>query len=116
MTHRREINQAWDLVETEGALVAVRAMIEICEDSNAPAPARATAGAALLRAAGMFDRNGRDSDDKPAVDMTAEEIRQRIAQLQAEARTLKPKNPGDFSDGSNGDDDGSDDDEGDLFE
>lgn len=39
-----------------GARSAYAALLAVCEDPKAPAPARATAGVALLRAAGMFER------------------------------------------------------------
>lgn len=84
MTRRREIDEAQKRIDTEGARVAVAALIEVCRDTKAPAPARATAGTSLLRAAGFFDRTTREDDSKDASEMTAEQIQRRIAQLQAE--------------------------------
>ena len=41
-------------IRTEYAEKAVNGLVAICEDKSAPAPARAAAGVAILRAAGLF--------------------------------------------------------------
>lgn len=84
MTRRREIEDAKERIATEGAGVAVEALIAVCRDTKAPAPARATAGTSLLRAAGLFDRTTRDDDSKEPSEMTGEELRRKIEWLQAQ--------------------------------
>lgn len=68
----------------EGVEAAVQAMIEICKDKTAPAPARATAGAALLRAAGFYEKVD-NPDEKDPAEMTPEELSEAIARLEREA-------------------------------
>jgi hypothetical protein len=65
-----------------GVEAAVSALIGVCEDPKAPAPAKATAGTSLLRAAGLFDRVQDAHQDKEASEMTAEELSRAIADLQ----------------------------------
>lgn len=70
---RRDTRDVRELIEARGAKAAAQALIEVCEDPKAPAPARATAGTALLRAAGMFDKESRE-DDKPLWEMDGNEL------------------------------------------
>lgn len=73
-------------IQTEGAEAAYDALLGVCKDPKAPAPARATAGVALFRAGGFMDAKQNASDKRPE-EMTAEEIASRIAELRAERDT-----------------------------
>jgi hypothetical protein len=72
-------------VRTRGLKVALNALIEVAADSKAPAPARATAGTSLMRAAGAFSKAEEDAlEVKPLDQMTA-------AELEAESRRLRAR-------------------------
>ena len=75
---------ARERIRGEGIDAAVQAMIEICRDKTAPAPARATAGAALIRAAGLYE-NTDDPTSKDPAEMTAAELGAAIKRLEREA-------------------------------
>lgn len=68
-------------VQTDGVEAAVDALISVCRDPNAPAPAKSTAGTSLLRAAGFFDRDSSQQEKEPH-EMTAAELRAHTAQLE----------------------------------
>lgn len=70
-------------VRTEGAEAAYETALEICRDSKAPAPARATASATIFRVGGYFDRNNSDASEREPHEMTAEELAQEIERLSA---------------------------------
>ncbi|MFG1379504.1 hypothetical protein [Xanthobacter autotrophicus] len=111
MSRRKEIDEVRDLIETRGVKAAAKALIEVCSDPKAPAPARATAGTALLRAAGMFEKVERD-DNKDVAEMDGFELRRATARICAQLDELK-KSPASasFADPSADDDedDGGDD-------
>lgn len=69
-------------IQTEGAEAAYNALLGVCMDPKAPAPARATAGTALFRAGGFMDAKQSASEKKPE-DMTWDEMSSRIAELRA---------------------------------
>jgi hypothetical protein len=72
-------------VRTRGLKVALNALIDVAADSKAPAPARATAGTSLMRAAGAFSKAEEDAlEVKPLDQMTA-------AELEAESRRLRAR-------------------------
>lgn len=52
-------------VKTRGVRIAYKALTSVCEDPKAPAPAKATAGVAILRAAGVFARADEDPEIEP---------------------------------------------------
>ena len=68
-------------IAVTGVEAAVTALIGVCEDPKAPAPAKATAGTSLLRAAGMLDRNADALREKDQAEMTPEELTQAIADI-----------------------------------
>lgn len=69
-------------IKIEGARKAVEALISVCDDPKAPAPAKATAGTSLLRAAGLFDKGaGEEASSKELHEMTAEELSREIARI-----------------------------------
>ena len=69
-------------IQTEGAEAAYNALLGVCMDPKAPAPARATAGTALFRAGGFMDAKQNASEKKPE-EMTWDEMNARIAELRA---------------------------------
>ena len=72
-------------LQMTSAELAVIALEEVAADKNAPAPARATAGTALLRAAGYFERRGDADSDKQPHEMSAEELQEAITNMQVAA-------------------------------
>ncbi|MDF2995826.1 MAG: hypothetical protein K0R27_1463 [Xanthobacteraceae bacterium] len=72
----------------EGVSAAVDALIEVCRDKKAPAPARATAGTTILRANGMLATAAADLDEKPPEELSAAEIAARIRQINLENQEL----------------------------
>lgn len=71
-------------VQSEGLEVAYEALVAVCKDPKAPAPAKATAGTTLFRAGGAFDKDAQRGNAKPPEEMTAEEITARLAELRAQ--------------------------------
>lgn len=69
-------------IQTESAEVAVTALEEVAANKDAPAPARATAGSALLRAAGFFERREAAGEVKPIHEMSLAEVQARLVELQ----------------------------------
>lgn len=61
-----------DDLKSAGVRIAYNALTSVCQDGKAPAQARATAGVALLRAAGMLDKHESEAD-KEIHDMTPDE-------------------------------------------
>ncbi|MGL4939761.1 MAG: hypothetical protein ACRC44_00020 [Bifidobacterium asteroides] len=74
-------------IATEGVDAAIEALIATCRDPKAPAPAKSSAGTALLRAGGWF--NARDpEDDIPPHEMTGEQLQRAIARLRRDSDAL----------------------------
>ena len=71
-------------IQTEGLPAAFDALMAVCKDPKAPAPAKATAGTTIFRAGGVFDKDAHKGSNKPVEDMTAEEIATRLAELRAQ--------------------------------
>ena len=72
-------------VRTRGLRVALNALIDVAADSKAPAPARATAGTSLMRAAGAFSKAEEEAlEAKPIEQMTAAQMDREIAKLRAQ--------------------------------
>lgn len=69
-------------IQTDGVTAAVTALIDVCRDAKAPAPAKASAGAALLRAAGLLNP-GEESGvfEKSPSEMSSEELQAAIARI-----------------------------------
>lgn len=87
------------LLRGKGAKKAIRALLGVCGDPRAPAPAKATAGSALLRAGGFFEKF--DAADEEAEPTSVEDLERTIERLKAHAATLPdaapepaPKPPG----------------------
>lgn len=73
------------LARTEGAQIAYKTAVAICQDPKAPANAKATAASLLLRLGGYLDRSdeagGRGKDPS---EMSAEELQAAIDRGRAE--------------------------------
>lgn len=82
-----------DLIRSEGVRAAYRALREVCDDAKAPAPARATAGTALFRAAGLFEKAESDPAGKEPHEMTADELSRHSRNLQRQLTALRRKAP-----------------------
>ena len=74
-------------IRTEAARDALTALRAVCRDTKAAANARATAGAAIFRAAGLYEKSD-DGDGKADHELTASELQRRIDRLEADARGL----------------------------
>lgn len=70
-------------IALDGVPAAVNALIEVCESKTAPAPAKATAGTSLLRAAGFFEKAGELDSGKQPHEMTPEELQRAIDRLRS---------------------------------
>lgn len=75
-------------IKVHGARAAYAALLDVCENPKAPAPSKATAGVALLRAAGMFDKTDDPADIEPH-QMTAKQINQRLKHLYRQLRPIR---------------------------
>lgn len=80
---REALERAKGRLQTEGVEAAVDALIAVCRDKQAPANAKSTAGSALLRANGLFDR-GTTTPDKELHEMSFAELTEHSARLQRE--------------------------------
>ena len=67
-------------IQTEGAEAAYAAALSVCQDTKAPAPARATCSTTLFRAAGFLNVRDGEAPKEPH-EMTAAEIDARIDEL-----------------------------------
>lgn len=68
-------------IQTDGVTAAVDALIGVCRDAKAPAPAKASAGAALLRAAGLLTPGEDAGTDRGPSEMSAAELKAAVARL-----------------------------------
>lgn len=74
-------------IKTEGVDAAIEALIGVCADPKAAAPAKSSAGTSLIRAAGFFDRRDPDEDLQPH-EMTGEQLQRAIARLKLDSDAL----------------------------
>jgi hypothetical protein len=72
-------------VATNGIRIAYNALVSVCQDPKAAAPAKSAAGTALLRAAGVFARAEEASEKEPH-QMDGAELQRAIAKLKSEAK------------------------------
>lgn len=61
-------------LRTTGLEAAVEALIGVCQDKAAPAPAKATAGVAIMRANGLMLDKSAGTPQKSAAEMSPEEL------------------------------------------
>lgn len=78
---RASLERAKARLQTEGVEAAVDALIAVCRDEKAAPNARSTAGSALLRANGLYER-GTAAPEKELHEMSLEELRERSARLE----------------------------------
>lgn len=78
-------------IRTEGAAKAYKALLAVCEDAKSPAPARATAGVAILRASGAFERAA-DGGKQSLDDMSTEDLRAIERKLSRELEAMQRGN------------------------
>src|SRR5262245_51835633 len=79
-------------IKTEGVTAAYDAMVSICRDPKAPAPARATASVTLFRAAGYLSKKAEEEDEsegKPLDQMTDAEMQRELRRLRAHRLRLQ---------------------------
>jgi len=78
---REALERAKGRLQTEGVEAAVDALIDVCRDKEAPANAKSTAGSALLRANGLFEK-GTTAQEKELHEMSLDELREHSARLE----------------------------------
>ena len=93
-------------IQTEGAEAAYQALLGVCRDPKAPAPAKATSGTTLFRVGGFMDIKQGGVDKKPE-EMTSEELMSRISELRAEREQLAAGLPVEDDQGDDDSDDKS---------
>lgn len=67
-------------VKTEGLEAACEALVRVCRDPKAPAPAKATAATTLFRAAGMLEKSDEELSEISPADMTPEQLDRALRQ------------------------------------
>jgi hypothetical protein len=77
------------LLRGKVAKEAIKTLVGVCRDPRAPAPAKATSGAALLRAGGHFEKF--DADEDEAAPVTVEELERIEARLKAVVDAMPPE-------------------------
>ncbi|WLS07523.1 hypothetical protein Q9314_15245 [Shinella sumterensis] len=87
-SERREaMERAKHLLQTEGVIAAVEALVSVCRDPKAPAPAKSTAGTSILRAGGFFDQKNNDPD-KELHQMSMQELRDFSNRIENEKQAM----------------------------
>lgn len=79
-----------DQIRTEGARAAYQALLGVCRDKTAPAPARATAGTTLMRAAGLLEKREEKPQD-PFDALSSSDLKKVIAGLEKTVGEAGPK-------------------------
>jgi hypothetical protein len=67
-------------IQTEGVEAAYEAALAVCQDTKAPAPARATCATTIFRAGGFFNAR-EDQSQKEPHQMTRAEIEARLSEM-----------------------------------
>lgn len=80
----------------ECAEKAIDALTDVAADKNAPAPARATAGTAILRSAGFFEKGETGPSSKQLHEMTGEELQAEVARIRRKLSDADPEDSGVF--------------------
>lgn len=70
-------------IRAGGARIAFNALKSVCQDSKAPAQAKATAGTTILRAAGLFEKQ-EETNNSDLHKVPPEKLANEIARLEAE--------------------------------
>jgi hypothetical protein len=84
-------------IKTKGVRAAYNSLLSVCQDPKAPAPARATAGVALLRAGGFLLASADATKEKEPHEMTAEELAAEIRKLSRKERELRRDSQADIA-------------------
>lgn len=98
------LNRVMHKLRTTGIEAAVDALIAVCADPKAAAPAKSAAGAALLRANGLYGEKPNRSQ-KPPSEMSPEELSEALDELKADLAARKAVEADD--DGSSGSEGGA---------
>lgn len=93
MAHKRALLAR---IQTEGTDAAYDALLSVCRDPKAPAPARATSATTLFRAAGYLDTKQGGAAKAPD-EMSAAELQARIKELRSGQRAPGSSAPVDQS-------------------
>ncbi|MGO4336025.1 hypothetical protein AB4037_14045 [Labrys sp. KB_33_2] len=72
-------------IATESAMAAAIALTEVCRSTKASPQAKASAGSALLRASGLFDKPSEKLIPRDPHEMTADEIAAELDRLERAA-------------------------------
>ena len=91
---REALERARHKLQTEGIEAAVEALVSVCRDPKAPAPAKSTAGTSLLRANGFFDRAAMEPE-KELHEMSLDELKARATRLERDREALLAEIEGD---------------------
>lgn len=83
-------------IQTEGAEAAYKAALDVCQDTKAPAPARATCATTILRAGGYLVSKEGESSTKEIHEMTSAELNERLQELRAQRLSLSSGQDGPF--------------------
>lgn len=87
-SERREaMERAKHLLQTQGVIAAVEALVAVCRDPKAPAPAKSTAGTSILRAGGFFDQKNSEPE-KDLSQMSMQELRDFTNRLEIEKQAV----------------------------
>lgn len=84
---REAVERARHKLQVEGVGAAVDALISVCRDPKAPAPAKSTAGTSLLRAGGFFDKDA-VAPQKELHEMTFAELVEQSARLERDREAV----------------------------
>jgi hypothetical protein len=84
---REAMERARHRLQAEGVEAAIDALISVCRDPKSPAPAKATSGAALLRAGGFFDKDATAPQKEPH-EMTFAELAEQSARLERDREAM----------------------------
>ena len=77
-------------IRREGAQAAYESLLAVCRDPKAPSPAKATAGVALLRAAGLLGKKAEeDADETEEKPMTMPQMERYLRLLGQRRRALE---------------------------
>ncbi|MCW2317221.1 hypothetical protein M2322_002775 [Rhodoblastus acidophilus] len=82
------LEQLRERIRTEGAEAGYKALLSVCNDVKAPAPAKATAGSALMRAAGLLEKQEGGPEKQPH-EMSATELDREMKRLEAALKAAK---------------------------
>lgn len=91
------------LLRTTGLAAAAEALISVCQDKTAPAPAKATAAVAIARINGLMVDGAGAAPKKSAAEMSPEELTNALADLK---RQLADRRGADLGDDDSGEETG----------